>query len=140
MAAATNFGIDFKIGASSPPTTTLADVFEVGPPKATRDAVDVTTHTSASGAMEYIGDGVYDPGELTVSMNYIAASATDIACLSALSAAAPWFFRWTAKKATGTATFTAQGVVTEYGQDGVPLKGKQTATMKVKLSGAVTVA
>jgi len=139
--AATNFGIVFKIGPTSTPATTLAEVFEISSPKQSRDAIDVTTHASAGGVMEYIADPLYEPGDLTVSMNYMATSATDTAILAALAASANYYFQWTAKTAAGaTKTFTTQGIVVEYGQDPQPLKGKQTATMKVKLSGAVTVA
>jgi hypothetical protein len=139
MAGQINFGVDFRIGTTATPTTVLADVFNVTPPKQTRDAVDMTTHGSPGGAMEFRADGVYDPGELTVEMHFEANSATDIACLAALSASANYFFRWTAKSSTGAVrTFTTQGIVTSYGQDAMPIKGKQTATMTVKLSGAVT--
>jgi len=140
MAAATNFGVVFKIGTTSTPSTTLADVFEVNLPKQSRDAIDVTTHGSSGGYMEYIADPLYEPGELTVSMNYVATSATDTACLAALAASSNYYFQWTAKASASTKTFTTQGIVTEYGQDPAPLKGKQTATLKVKLSGSVTVA
>lgn len=141
MAGQINYGVVFKIGTTATPSTTLADVFSVSPPKQTRDAVDITTHGSAGGAMEFRADGVYDPGELTVEMNFIANSATDQACLAALASSANYFFQWTAKSSTGTLrTFTTEGVVTSYGPDAMPIKGKQTATMTVKLSGAVTAA
>ena len=140
MGGLTSYGVVFKIGTTSTPSTTIADVLEVGPPKTTRDAVDVTTHGSANGIMEAIPDGVSDPGEISVQMLYTAASATDTAILTAFSAGTLYYFQWTAKSASGTKTFTTQGVITEYGADPLPVKGKQTATMKVKLSGAVTVA
>jgi len=141
MAGQINFGVVFKIGTTATPSTTLADVFNVSPPKQSRDAVDITVHGSAGGAMEFVADGIYDPGELTVEMNFIANSATDIACLAALAASANYFFQWSAKTSTGTLrTFTTQGIVTSYGPDALPIKGKQTATMTVKLSGPVTAA
>ncbi len=140
MGGLTTFGVVFKLGTTSTPSTTIADVFEIGPPKTTRDAVDVTTHGSANGNMEFIPDGVSDPGELTVQMLYTAASASDTAILTAYSAGTLYYFQWTAKAASGTKMFTTQGVITEYGPDALPVKGKQTASMKIKLSGAVTVA
>lgn len=140
MGGLTTYGVVFKMGTTSTPNTTIADVLEVGPPKISRDAVDVTTHGSAGGAMEAIPDGVYDPGELTVQMLFTAASASDTAILTAFSAGSLYYFQWTAKGASATKTFTTQGVITEYGPDALPVKGKQTASMKIKLSGAVTVA
>lgn len=140
MGGLTSFGVVFKIGTTSTPSTTIADVFEVNPPKMSREAIDVTTHDSAGGAMQFIPDGSYDPGELTVQMLYTAASASDTAIQTAFSAGTNYYFQWTAKGASDTKTFTTQGVITEYGPDALPVKGKQTATMKVKRSGAVTVA
>lgn len=138
MSAKPNFGVVFKLGSTSTPSTTLSNVLEVGPPKASRDAVDATHHGSSGGAMEYIPDGVYDPGKLQVSMNYIAGDANDDACLAALAATGDYYFYWTANAATGQESFLAKGVVTEYGADPKPVKGKQTATMSIQLSGPVT--
>jgi Lambda phage tail tube protein, TTP len=140
MGGLTSYGVVFKMGTTSTPSTTIADVLEVGPPKTSRDAVDVTTHGSPSGAMEAIPDGIYDPGEVTVQMLYTAASASDSAILTAFSAGTLYYFQWTAKGASGTKTFTTQGVIIEYGPDPLPVKGKQSASMKIKLSGPVTVA
>jgi hypothetical protein len=140
MGGLTTYGVVFKMGTTSTPSTSIADVFEVGPPKISRDAVDVTTHGSASGAMEAIPDGVYDPGELTVQMLFTAASASDTAILTAFTSGTLYYFQWTAKGASGVKTFTTQGIITEYGPDALPVKGKQTASMKIKLSGPVTVA
>lgn len=140
MGGLTTYGVVFKLGATSTPGTTIADVLEVSPPKISRDAVDTTTHGSASGIMEAIPDGIYDPGELSVQMLFTAASASDAAILAAFTAGTLYYFQWTAKGASGVKTFTTQGVITEYGPDALPVKGKQTATMKIKLSGPVTVA
>lgn len=140
MSAKPNFGVVVKLGPTSTPSTTLTNVIEVGPPKPSRDAVDATVHDSAGGAMEFIADGVYDPGTLDISMNYIAGDANDTACLAALAATGDYYFQFTAAGASATKTFTSKGVVIEYGADPKPVKGKQTATMKVKLSGAMTVA
>jgi hypothetical protein len=88
--------------------------------------------------MEFMADGVYDPGEVAVSMNYIAGDTNDDACLAALAATGDYYFQWTANAASGKESFTAKGVVTSYGLDSLPVKGKQTATMNIKLSGPVT--
>lgn len=138
MSGKPSFGVVFKMGSTSTPSTTLSNVIEVGPPKTTKEAVETTDHGSPGGAQEFISDGVYDPGELTVSLNYIAGDTNDDACLAALAATGDYYFQWTANAASGKESFTAKGVVTSYGLDSLPVKGKQTATMTVKLSGPVT--
>ncbi|WP_408585916.1 phage tail tube protein [Novosphingobium sp.] len=140
MTAKPSFGCVVKIGSTSTPSTTLTNVIEVSPPKATRDAVDATVHDSAGGAMEFIADGVYDPGDLQITMNYIAGDTNDVACLAALAATGDYYFQFSATGSTGTKTFTSKGVVTSYGPETRGVKGKQTATMSVKLSGPMTVA
>lgn len=138
MTAKPTFGVVLKMGVSSPPSTTLTNVTSVSPPRRSRDALDTTTHGSADGAMEFMPDGVYDPGEMTVSLNYIAGDANDDACLAALAAATTYFFTHTVNAATGTETRDFKGVVTSYGPDELPVKGKQTASMTIKVSGPVT--
>lgn len=137
MTAKPTFGVVLKLGASDPPSTTLTNVTSVSPPRPSRDALDATTHASAGGAMEYIPDGVYDPGEMVVTMNYVAEDANDDACIAALAASAPYYFSHTVNAASGSATRDFMGVVTSYGPDELPVKGKQTATMTIKVSGPV---
>lgn len=132
------FGVTFKMGASSPPSTTISSVIAVSPPKMAQAAIDVTEHDSAGGAQQYMPDGVYDPGQIEVTMHYVAGSADDDACIAAFASTDPYYFSWTANAASGTETFTAQGVVTSYGPDALPVSGKQTATLAIQLSGAVT--
>lgn len=131
------FGTVVKIGAANPPTTTLDGVFDVSPPNMTREANDVTDHASPGGAMEFEPDGVYDPGELVISMNYTKASATDAACRTAFLSGAMQYVQWTENAASGSDTLQAAGVVTSYQVDPLPVKGKQTAKLTIKLSGEI---
>lgn len=132
------YGVVLKMGSSSPPSTTLTNVVSVTPPKFTRDSVDVTNHGSAGGAMEAIADGVYDPGEMTVSLLYVAGDANDDACIAAFLASTPYYFTHTVNAASGTESRAFMGVVTEYGVDELTVKGKQTATLKIKVTGTVS--
>jgi hypothetical protein len=138
MTAKPSFGVVLKMGSSSPPSITLTNVVSVTPPKFARDAVDSTHHGSSGGAMEAIPDGVYDPGEMTVTLNYVAGDANDDACIAAFTAGTLYYFTHTVNAATGTESRSFTGVVTEYGPDELPVKGKQTAAMKIKVSGPVT--
>ena len=137
MTAKPSFGVVLKMGSSSPPSTTLTNVVTVNPPTFARDAVDSTNHGSAGGAMEAIPDGVYDPGEMTATLNYVAGDANDDACIAAFTAGTLYYFTHTVNAPSGTETRSFTGVVTEYGPDELPVKGKQTASLKVKASGPV---
>lgn len=140
MAAKNTFGVVVKIGATSTPTTTLANVFNIDPPELSRGTIDTTTHASADNTMEFMAEKLFDPGELSIDMNYIAGSADDAAIIT-LMAADSYFVQWTAAKGTGgPATFTAPVIGISYKENAKAVTGKQTATLKCKVIGKVVVA
>lgn len=131
------FGVVLKMGASPEAMTALTKVVTVSPPKRSREAVDATTHGSADGAQEYIPDGTYNPGQVELTMNYVAGDSDDDACNTAF-AAGTYYISWTANAATGTETFgPAKVVVLGYGPNELPTTGKQTATLTAQISGTV---
>lgn len=132
------FGTVFKMGPVGGPLVTIPRVPTLTPPQMTRDPLDATAHDSPDGAMEFIGDGVFDPGELSISMNYIAGDTADDAFIAALLDGELRDFSYTVAAATGTERMEFSGVVTQYGPDELPVKGKQTATLTVKVSGPIT--
>ncbi len=71
------YGTLLKIGdgESAETFTTLAEVFEISPAEMSRDAIDVTNHSSADGYKEFI-PGLRDAGEYDVKMNWLPANAT----------------------------------------------------------------
>lgn len=135
MAGKEAFGAVVKIGSSNPPGTTLAGVTDVAPPNYTRDAVDVTAHDSPGGAMQFTPDGVYDPGDLTITLNHISGSATDLAIETLFLAGDSIYVSWTENDATDIDTMTSAGVITSYQVDNLAVKGKQSAKLAIKLSG-----
>ncbi len=135
MAGKEAFGGVVKIGSSNPPSTTLVGVTDIAPPNYTRDAVDVTAHDSPGGAMEFIPDGVYDPGDLSITLNHIADSATDQAIETLFLAGDAIYVSWTENAASGSETMTSAGVITSYQIDNLAVKGKQSAKLAIKLSG-----
>jgi len=138
MAAKNTFGVVVKVGATATPSTTLANVFNIDPPELSRGTIDTTTHASADSTMEFMAEKLFDPGELSIDLNYIAGSADDLACI-ALMAADSYFVQWTAAKGTGTATFTAPVIGTSYKENAKAVTGKQSATLKCKVIGKVVV-
>lgn len=133
--AVISFGSVVKIGAANPPTTTLAEVTDVQPAPLSRDAVDVTTHASTGGAMQFIGDGVFNAGVLVVSLNHVKNSATDAAIKTLFLAGGNGFVEWTENAASGSATTRRAMVITDYQVDNLTVKGKQSSKLTLQLSG-----
>lgn len=137
-AAKTNFGAELHMGASGGSLTKIAELISVNPPKRTRGTIDVTTHDSPAGAMEFITEGIYDPGEVTGQINYIAGSAGDDSMIAAVTDGVIRDFKMVAKAATGTEELEFSGFVTNYGADEMPVTGKQVASFSIKVSGPIT--
>jgi len=130
-----SFGSIVKLGTASNSLTALAKRVSVSVPKLTREAVESTDHGSPDGYAEFIADGVTDGGTLTISGNYIAGDTDDDLC-NTIFAAGNCYVSWTANAATGTETFgPVAGVAIEYGPDSLEVKGKQTFTLTIKISG-----
>lgn len=135
--AVPTFGTTLKLGPTGESRTALSKVVTITPPKLSRNAVDSTHHASVDGAMEFIPDGIYNPGQLTGTINYIAGDADDDLLLAA-ALGGVYDFEFTANAESGTETFIRSGVMTEYGPDELPVSGKQTASFSIQLSGPGT--
>lgn len=72
------FGTQFQRATGVAPGTTyetIANVTSIGGPERTRETIDVTSHDSPDGWMEFIG-GLKDGGEISLDVNYDPAEAT----------------------------------------------------------------
>jgi predicted secreted protein len=56
-------------GAGTEVFVSIADVTALTPPALSRDTLDVTSHDSVNGWMEFVG-GLKDPGECSADVNY----------------------------------------------------------------------
>jgi hypothetical protein len=81
---------------------------------------------------------VYDAGEISGQVHYIAGGTGDDAMMAALSGGTLMAARIQLKSATGTEDLTFDGYLTEYGPDEMEVDGKQTASFTFKISGAIT--
>lgn len=78
-AGVTNYGTILKKGSGTPLTyTTIGEQVKVKLPKTTADEAEVTNHESPSGYREFISAKIFDPGEVTVLLNYVKADVTAI--------------------------------------------------------------
>ena len=114
--------------------TTLAEVTDITPPSQSVDVIDVTHMGSSDSTREYI-QGLTDPGELSLTMNFVPSSVTDA------------FIRaWRTSRQTRAAkiTFpngaiwTFSAFVTGY-EPSAPNEDKMTATLTAKVTSSVSV-
>lgn len=137
-AAKNSFGAKFYMAADGiTPLVLVAELLTIAPPQLERGMQDATTHDGGQ-AEEFIPEGVYNAGEVSGSMHYIAGSAGDDAMLAALTGGGLMDCKVVLKAATGTEDLTFSGYVSSYGPDEMEIKGKQVASFTVKLTGAIT--
>ncbi|MFN4176423.1 phage tail tube protein [Phenylobacterium sp.] len=123
----TTFYVETTAG-SSPSFTKLGEVTAISPPGATTDAVDVTHMESADGIREFI-PGLTDPGEVSLTLNWIPGDTTD-----------DFILAWSDKRACkirfpNGVTWTFDGFKTSFQPD-TPMDDKMTAELTVKASGS----
>lgn len=137
-AAKPSFGNSLLICPAGGTLVAVAELLSIEPPKTARDTIDVTTHDSSGGAMEYIAEGVYETGEVKGTLHYVPNSTFDVAALLAITTGAKQDVKIIAKGASGNRQKTFSGFLIEYGPDGFEVKGKQTASFSIKVTGVVT--
>lgn len=118
--------------------TLLVGVFEVTPPSDEADDVKVTHFKSAGRSHEYIR-GMIETGEIEVKMNYVPGSATDVLCRGAQATGDTRTWKIIVPKADGTPAWSISGsaYAKKYERE-IPLDDRLTATLTLKVSGAVT--
>lgn len=120
------------------PLVAVAELLTLNPAQFTRALLDVTTHDSSGATSEFITDGIYDPGEISGQVHYIANSTNDLAMITAMTGGGKQDYSLTVKTAAGTAAITGSGYLTKYGPDGLNVQGKQTASFTLKRTGSHT--
>lgn len=114
----------------------LAEVFNITPPSAAADQIDVTHMQSPERRREFIS-GLIDPGECSFEMNYIPGSSADDE-LNAILDADPDERRRTWRIIyPNNIVHTFDAELTGY-EPSVPTDDKMTATVTLKVTGVVT--
>ena len=127
--------VSFKIGAGV--ATFLAEVTSVGLPNPQISDVDATHFESPGRAREYI-PGLIENGEIPIGINFDAGSVTDALINDAMAETAPITVAITVPTSTGVdETFTFPGIVKGY-EKSIPIDDRQTATVTIRVAGAVT--
>lgn len=119
--------------------TKLLGVTEVNLPEDQVDEIEVTTLEAAGRRKEFIS-GMIDSGTFDVVMNYVAGSTTDDLCRDALTAGDVRAWKIVVPDAAGVAArqFTGNGFVRGYKIDAMRPGDAMTATLTIRVSGAVT--
>lgn len=132
------FGAELWVDNSGGTLTQIAEVLSVTPPSLTRATLDTTHHATASGIQTFIGSGIADPGEISATIHYVAGSASDDLLLEAVGAGTARSFKVVVNAASGQEAISGDVIVTGYAPDSSEIDGKQTATVTMKVSGALT--
>lgn len=135
--AKTTFGASLRLAVSGGSLATVAELTSITPPTFSRAAVDATSLDSASGAMEYIPDGVFDAGEISLSGNLILGSTNDNFFTTAITGGQVLDFEVIAKATTGTRKWTGKAIVTAYEPGELGVAGKQEFSATLKVSGPI---
>lgn len=139
MSGRDGFGTQFQRATTLTPGTTyetIANVTNIGGPDRKRETIDVTSHDSPNGWMEFIG-GLKDGGEVSLDINYDPAE--DTHDLDAdFDDASPRNYRVIILPGTDDEhTWQIKGVMTEL-SDEFPYDDKMARTMTIKVTGKPT--
>ena len=128
------YGSEFQLGDGATPTetfTALAEVYSITPPSDSVDVVEATHYKSPNRTKEFI-DGMIDPGECSLEMNFIPGSPADDAIQA-------WKLAGGRKSCRivfpNGVNWTFSGILTGY-EPAMPLDDKMTATVTLKVTAS----
>lgn len=111
----------------------MGEVYDVSPPNQQTDEVEVTHYGSEGGYREFIG-GLSDGGEVTFSINWVPANATDVILRTLHGSRA---VRYQSIEFPNEARINFYGWVKGF-EKGTPMDDKMTATVTVRVTGPST--
>jgi len=137
-AAKDTFGAILRLAAAPGSPAAVAELTSLTPPALSRGTQDATTLDGATEAMEFIAEGVYDPGEINCTGHLILGSNADDLFIAALTSGSPYNFEIEGKAASGREEMSGTCIVTSYAPGEFTPTGKQTFTATMKVTGAIT--
>ena len=133
--AAIGYGIDFAIDDGTTLNfVSLIEVENIDLPESNTDEVEVTHMKSLNRTKEFIA-GLIDPGECSVTTNWIQGNATDVE-LNALKVSGEK--RLMKITFEGGTVWTLEGYVKGYKPD-APVGDKMTAVASIRVTGSVSI-
>lgn len=115
--------------------STIGEVTNITPPALSKDAIDATHTESPQKYREFIS-GLRDAGEVSIELNFVPGSASDILIRQAyeLDTAVACRITLPAVLSSPTEMLTFDAIVTGYEPE-APVEDKMTATLTLKVSG-----
>jgi len=139
------YGSELKIGndGSTETFTKVAEIIDIDGPSMSRDVIEVTNQDSANGWREFI-PGLRDGGEVSLTANWVPASATQDGTAGVLSkftddALHNWQIITADDGSSGTMDIDFSAIVTDFSIS-LPLEEQAQLEFTLKISGAVTIA
>lgn len=138
------FGTILAVGNGESPSeefTKVAQVKDLDGPGMSRDTIDVTTHDSPSGYREFLAS-LRDGGEITFDIEYDPGDAshdqtTGLLSLFGEDKTRNWMLIFPVTAVTGYWGYKFKGLVTGFAPK-APVGGSLTASLTIKVAGAVT--
>lgn len=130
------YGAQLWIDNGSGVLTKVAELIEIGLPNPQVDEVEATHFESPDRSREYV-PGLTDNGEITFGINFVAGSATDTLITGAIAGGEVRDMEVVVPAGAAFQTFAFSGLVKGY-EKNVPIDDRQTATITVRVNGAVT--
>lgn len=130
------YGVTLMVGATTAAVTAtvlLGGLTNVPPPSFSREAIEVTNQSSPDATKEYI-PGLRDPGELSMELNWEPGNATDDVLQTMTDENAPRYFEEVFTQVTPNRIVSFYAFLTGY-EPGVPVEGKMTATITLRVTG-----
>jgi predicted secreted protein len=130
------YGAEWWLENSSDTLMKVAEVTSIGLPNPQQSDVEATHFESPGRTREYIA-GLIDNGEITFGMNFDAGSASDTLITEAMTSGEVRDMMVSLPTSSGTnQEFTFPGIIKGY-EKTVPIDDRQTATITVRVAGAV---
>ncbi|MGW9249754.1 phage tail tube protein [Streptomyces badius] len=132
MAGMDGFGVQLKRGDGEDPEvfTAIADITNLSGPGLSRETLDVTSHGSPDGWMEFLG-GLKDPGEVSADINYQPALHDTL--VADFDDTAPRNYQIVFPD-TGATTWSFPAIITGFEPE-APYDDKAAASLTFKVSG-----
>lgn len=131
------YGAQWWLENASDTLTKVAQVTAIGLPNPQQADVEATHFESPGRTREYVA-GLIDNGEITFTINFDAGSASDTLITEAMESGEVRDNMVSVPTSSGTnQEYSFAGIVKGY-EKSVPLDDRQTATITVRVAGAVT--
>lgn len=134
-AAKTGWGGEFHLDSAADSLTELVEVVSFTLPNGETETVEATHLKSPNRRREFVS-GMIDDGDLTVVINYVPGSATDVLVKAALDDGETRDWMAVVPRETANWEVTGDGVVTGYDRGSVEVDGVMRATITIKVTGA----